>query len=329
MDLISPMLAIRGDPFTRKGWLFEAKFDGTRCIAHVSADRIFLQNRRMADISGRYPDLVTALRETVKKECVLDGEIIVFSGGKVDFHALQRREQQQRELRIDLLSQKYPATYVVFDILFSEGENIMHQPLATRKKILVSHIGEHDRIVVIDYMLEKGEAYFRAARKKGLEGIMAKRTGSTYQPGVRSRDWIKIKREVEFDLVVGGFTKGEGWRSPLFGALVVGAYRDSSLIYVGRVGSGFSTEDFIRIREALHPVEKSFFEPQPELGAVTWVRPTLVVEVRAMEVTSEGRLRAPVYLRTRPDKPPSQCIYDEIEREIQRKTRRGSGRNKT
>ncbi|MDD1678064.1 MAG: non-homologous end-joining DNA ligase [Methanomicrobiales archaeon] len=322
MELIAPMLAVRGEPFTRKGWIFEPKFDGTRCIAHLSADRIFLQNRRMSDISGRYPDLIAALREAVPNDCVLDGEIIVFSGGKVDFHALQRREQQQRKLRIDILSQKYPATYIVFDILFSGGENIMHLPLNMRKKLLAQHIGENDRVVVIDYLEESGETYFRAARKKGLEGIMGKREGAPYQPGVRSRDWVKIKREVEFDLVVGGFTKGEGWRSPLFGALVVGAYRNNDLVYVGRVGSGFSTEEFDRILKMLHPVEKSPFDPAPDLDEVIWVRPTLVVEVRAMEVTHGGRLRAPVYLRIRPDKPPSQCTYDEIEEEIRRITGR-------
>ncbi len=320
MDLIPPMLAIRGDPFTGKGWLFEPKFDGTRCIAHLSANRIFLQNRRMADISRRYPELILALRESVSQPCILDGEIIVFSGGKVDFHALQRREQQQRILRIDILSQKYPATYIVFDILFAGGQSIMHEPLETRKNLLATYIREHERVVVIDYLLEKGEAYFRAARKKGLEGIMAKRCASTYQPGVRSKDWIKIKREVEFDLVVGGYTRGEGWRSPLFGALVVGAYRNTDLVYVGRIGSGFSTDEFERILRTLHPTPRSPFNPIPELDAVTWVQPTLVVEVRAMEVTRGGSLRAPVYLRTRPDKPPQQCTYDEIEEEIHRKT---------
>jgi DNA ligase D-like protein (predicted ligase) len=320
MEFIAPMLAVRGDPFTRKGWIFEAKFDGSRCIAHISGDRIFLQNRRMADISGRYPELVSGLRAAVKKDCVLDGEIIVFSAGKVDFHALQRREQQQSKLRIDILSQKYPATYVVFDILYSGGDNLMHRPLEERKKMLTQHINENKRVVIIDFLEEKGEAYFHAARKKGLEGIMAKQMGSSYQTGVRSRDWVKIKREVEFDLVVGGFTKGKGWRSPLFGALVVGAFRDGSLLYAGRVGSGFSTDEFSRILEKLHPVEKSPFSPPPDLTGVTWVQPILVVEVRAMEVTRGGRLRAPIYLRIRQDKPPSQCTYDEIEDEIRRKT---------
>lgn len=319
MELIPPMLAVRGDPFTKKGWIFEAKFDGTRCIAHISDNHVFLQNRRMADISGRYPELVSSLR-ALGKDCVLDGEIIVFSSGKVDFHALQRREQQQRKLRIDILSQKYPATYIIFDILSSEGANIMHRSLEIRKDLLAQTTFENDHITIIDYLEEKGEAYFRAARKKGLEGIMAKRMGSTYQPGVRSKDWVKIKREVEFDLVVGGFTKGEGWRSPLFGALVVGAYKNSTLVYVGRIGSGFSTDEFAHILKDLHPIKRSPFESYPDLNEVTWVQPTLVVEVRAMEVTNGGSLRAPVYLRTRTDKPPSQCLYDEIEEEILRKT---------
>jgi ATP-dependent DNA ligase len=192
------------------------------------------------------------------------------------------------------------------------------------KRYLASHIGDHDHIAVIDYMMESGEAYFQAALKQGLEGIMAKRCASTYQPGVRSKDWVKIKREIEFDLVVGGYTKGEGWRTPLFGALVVGAYRNDSLIYVGRIGSGFSTEEFSRILGVLRPVDQSPFESTPDLDPVTWVLPTLVVEVRAMEVTPGGSLRAPVYIRVRPDKLPQECTYDEIQEEIDRKKRERS-----
>jgi DNA ligase D-like protein (predicted ligase) len=324
MELIAPMLAVRGDPFSEKGWLFEPKFDGTRCVAHISGEHIFLQNRRMADISGRYPELLTALRNAVTEDCVLDGEIIVLSHGKVDFHSLQRREQQQRRLRIDMLSRKYPATYVVFDILFSGRENVNHLPLWERKAILKKLVKENDRVVLIDYLEEKGEAYFLAARKQGLEGIMAKRAESTYQPGVRSRDWVKIKREVEFDLVVGGITRGWGWRSSSFGALVVGAYYQHDLIYVGRVGSGFTTEELQRIRDMLHPVQQSPFKPSPDLDLTTWVKPNLVVEVRAMEVTQGGRLRAPVYLRTRLDKSPEQCTYDQIENEVQRIRKKGA-----
>jgi len=313
------MLAVRGSPFTEKGWFFEPKFDGTRCIAHVSENHVFLQNRRMSDSSGRYPELISALRDAVKIDCILDGEIIAFSRGKVDFHALQRREQQQRKLRIDILSRKYPATYIVFDILALDGENLTQRPLRERKEILARYVKENNRVVIIDYLEEEGETYFSATKAKGLEGVMAKRADSTYQPGIRSSDWVKIKKEVEFDLVVGGFTQGEGWRTPLFGALAVGAYRDTSLIYIGRVGSGFTIEELRVIRNVMHPTEKSPFQPVPRLDRMTWVSPTLVVEVRAMEVTRDGKLRAPVYLRTRLDKLPSQCSYDEIEQELRRK----------
>ncbi|MDD1675072.1 MAG: non-homologous end-joining DNA ligase [Methanomicrobiales archaeon] len=321
MELILPMLAAGGEPFTRQGWLFEPKFDGTRCIAHLSSGRIFLQNRRMNDISARYPDLLSALRKAVKTDCVLDGEIIVFSDGRVDFRALQKREQQQRKLRIDILSQKFPAIYVVFDILFLEGKNLMNHPLRERKTILRTQVEENNQVVLIDYIEEKGEAYFRAARKRGLEGIMGKRIESSYQPGVRSKDWVKIKREVAFDLVVGGFTRGSGWRAPFFAALAVGAYRDSALVYVGRVGSGFSTEDIETIRNAFQPTEVCPFDPRPDLEEVTWVKPTYVIEVRAMEVTHHRNLRAPVYVRTRVDKLPEQCTYDQIEEEVKRKKR--------
>jgi DNA ligase D-like protein (predicted ligase) len=309
------MLAVPGVPFTEEGWFFEPKLDGTRCIAHVLGDRIVLQNRRLTDIGGRYPELLISLRTSVRRSCILDGEIVVFVEGQIDFHALQKREQQQKRLKIEILSQMLPATYILFDILEIEGDRQMHLPLRERKDLLSRHVEESERVAVTDYIETIGESYYRAAIKQGLEGIMAKRAESTYQPGVRSSDWKKIKKEIEFDLVVGGMTRGAGYRANTFGALLLGAYQGEKLLYVGKVGTGFSFEELQILRKILETQPESPFVNPPNVPGITWVNPTLVVEIQAMEVTEDGKLRAPVYLRLRNDKPPAQCTYDQLEQD--------------
>ena len=138
MHLIKPMLAVRGKPFTAKGWIFEPKIDGTRCIAYL-LDKVELRNRRLSNINYRYPELVQALKEginTSARGCIFDGEIAVFSKGIPDFNALAQREHQVQRLRIDYLSKNMSANYIVFDILFYRGESILDRPLLDRKQIL-------------------------------------------------------------------------------------------------------------------------------------------------------------------------------------------------
>jgi DNA ligase D-like protein (predicted ligase) len=309
---IKPMLAVLGDPFTAQGWIFEPKLDGTRCIAQVRG-RIELQNRRLRIITGRYPELVKDLAR-LATNCVLDGEIAVFVRGRLDFAALEEREQQCNGLRIDYLSRAMPASYIAFDILYASGEILMDRPLAERKSILKEELQEGDLVSIADYMPEKGEAYYRAAVGIGLEGVVAKRLTSPYRPGIRSPDWIKIKKRLAADLVVGGYIPGKGSRERFFGGLILGAYDSGFLVYVGRVGSGFSDRELEEIAGAFEPSEEPPFSNPPRRRDARWLKPKLVVEVAALEVTPDRHLRAPVFLRIRDDKEPEECSMDQLEK---------------
>ena len=310
MKPIKPMLAVSGKPFSAKGWIFEPKIDGTRCIAHVRNGTVLLQNRRLVDITYRYPEIVGSLAKG--SDCVLDGEIAVLTNGRPDFSALAVREHQSRKMKIDYLSEAQRASYIVFDLLCAGGEDVMDKPLIERKKILKEELREDDIVSVIDFFPEKGEAYFKAAVRLGLEGIMGKKESSAYQQGIRSSDWMKIKRSLTVDMVVGGYIPGKGNRDAFFGGLLVGAYDQGKLVYVGRVGSGFSEKELDAVTKSFQPVSISPFSKSPPTSRVIWLKPEIVVEVTAMEVTHDGHLRAPVFIRIRDDKEPRDCLLEQI-----------------
>lgn len=230
MITIKPMLAYQGKAFSSKDWIFEPKIDGARCIAHISNNTVELQNRRLRSITYRYPEVVRSLRKAAHN-CILDGEMAVFKNGVPDFSSLAVREHQIHSNRIDYLSKAMPASYIVFDILYEGKASLIDRPLAERKSILREGLKEDSIVSIIDDFQNDGKAYFKAAIKEGLEGIMAKRLASPYRPGVRSHDWIKIKKQLTFDLVVGGYTDGQGQRQPYFGALLLGAYDSGRLIF--------------------------------------------------------------------------------------------------
>ncbi len=307
---IKPMLAVSGQPFNSEGWIFEPKIDGTRCIASLMKG-VVLQNRRLVNITYRYPEIERALADNASG-CVLDGEIAVFLNERPDFASLAKRDHQIERLRIEYLSKALGASYMVFDILYAKGESVMDRPLGERKRILRKVLQENDAVTIADSFPEKGEDYFQAALKMGIEGVVAKRLDSLYQPGVRSPDWIKIKKGLKLDLVIGGYIPGKGNREPYFGGLLMGAYSSGRLVYVGRVGSGFSEKEMQQIVRDFQPVTDSPFSNPPQTKGAKWVKPNLVVQVAAMEVTEDGRLRAPVFLRLRDDKEPLECTLDQV-----------------
>lgn len=311
MDPIKPMLAVSGQPFNKEGWIFEPKIDGTRCVTKVSKD-VRMQNRRLVDITYRYPEVAGALAGAAR-DCVLDGEITVFVKGRPSFRALAERDHQNERMKIEYLSHAMPVSYIVFDILYARGKSVMDRPLRERKAILQEVLEEGDIVSIADSFPERGEDYFQAALKMGIEGVVAKRLDSQYRPGIRSRDWIKIKKSLTLDLVVGGYIRGKGDREPYFGGLLMGAYRNGQLIYIGRVGSGFALEELQEITSHFLPRVLSPFSNPPPTPDVIWVEPNLVVQVTALEVTHDGHLRAPVFLRTRDDKDPEECTIDQLE----------------
>ena len=310
MDPVKPMLAVSGQPFNRAGWIFEPKIDGTRCITTI-AKAVRLQNRRLVDITYRYPEVVGALAHAAR-ECVLDGEITVFVKGLPSFRALAGRDHQVERMKIEYLSRAMPVSYVVFDILYANGESVMDRPLRERKVILHEVLQESEIVSIIDSFPEKGEDYFQAALKSGIEGVVAKRRDSLYLPGIRSQDWIKIKKSLTIDLVVGGYIPGNGDREQYFGGLLMGAYDHGQLVYIGRVGSGFALEELQEIKTHFLPRIQSPFSNPPPTPEAVWIEPNLVVQVTALEVTHDGHLRAPVFLRTRDDKDPQECTIDQL-----------------
>jgi DNA ligase D-like protein (predicted ligase) len=311
MNLVKPMLAVSGQPFNSPEWIFEPKIDGTRCLAEVTSSGVRLYNRRLFNITDRYPELAAALARG-SQPCVLDGEIAVFLEGKPSFAALAKRDHLSDRLAIDYLARALPASYVVFDILYAKERSVMDLPLRERKQILREELQESESVTIADSFPEKGEDYFQAAQKMGIEGIVAKRLNSRYEPGTRSPDWMKIKKSIKLDLVIGGYIPGKGGRVSYFGGLLLGAYHHGLLHYVGRVGSGFTDKELEEIAAGFSSLDLSPFANAPATPQVRWVKPLQVVQVSALEITLDGHLRAPVYLRTRDDKEPQECTLDQL-----------------
>jgi DNA ligase D-like protein (predicted ligase) len=303
---IKPMLAHSADPFDSEDFWFEWKFDGTRCIC-FAGEKLRLQNRRLLDITYRYPEL--ALKEDLNaREAILDGEIVVFREGKPDFTTLQTREHVGDELRIELLARAMPATFVAFDLLYLDGKPLVNLSLAERKAKLQEVVRESSRIVISRHVETYGRKYFEETVKLGLEGAMAKRIKSTYQLGKRSRDWLKLKAKRTLDCVILGYTPGEGWRAKYFGALVLGAYREGKLEYVGKVGTGFDEKTLESITPLLRTRETATRPMDTELvEEVCWVKPELVCKVEFLQLTHDFKLRAPSFKGLRFDKPAKEC----------------------
>ncbi len=312
--VIHPMLAKRSKPFSSPDFIYELKFDGTRCISFVDVEkrRIRMQNRRLMEIAYRYPemDLLSAFSRSV----VVDGEIVVLKEGRPDFTLLQKREHVEARTRISLLSKLYPATYMVFDVLYVDGDGwIMDQPLEERKRALDEVISETPHVLKAEWIGGKGREFYEKVVALGIEGIMAKKLGSTYQPGKRSDDWLKMKKSNTADCVIAGYLEGEGWRSGYFGSLILGLYDGNSLVHVGQVGTGFDSEFVKEFGEKLKKIEVD----QPHFDAefkrrAHWVKPVYVCEVEYLEATKDGKLRAPVFRRLRSDKRVEECTVDQI-----------------
>ena len=315
--MIKPMLCKTGKPFNSKEWIFELKLDGTRTIAYIENKSLKLINRRGKNFTSRYPELKD-LPKHVKSNCILDGEIVVFNDkGIPDFYQLATREQTTRKAKIEILSKTMPATFVIFDILKKDGKNLMNLPLMKRKKILRETVKDYEYAFVIDYIEEFGKKFFKEAVKKGFEGVVAKKKNSVYEQGVRSSNWLKIKAKETIDAIVIGYTEGKGKRKNTFGALVLGAYKDNELIHIGRVGTGWKENDLKQIKSLLEkivtkncPVKRSFekWKDYEAKYKVKWVKPKLVAEIEAMEITPKLELRAPSFKRLRFDKPIEECV---------------------
>ncbi len=315
MKEYTPMLAQTADkPFSSKDWIFELKWDGIRAISYIDGV-LSIKSRNQIDLLRNFPELNEL--KTLTRKTVLDGEIIVMKKGVPDFQIFLERNQPSSAVDIDYMAKKHPATYVVFDILEKNNKSLTNKPLMKRKQILLDSVEEGNFVVLSNFVEEKGIEFYRAVLEKGVEGVVAKKKSSTYTPGKRSREWLKIKEIRTCDCVIFGYTTGKGGRKTGFGALVLGLYENKKPVYVGKVGTGFSQRDIEELKKAFTGLERKTkpIENIEIKDPVTWLEPELVVEIGFQTVTRDGKLRIPRYLGLRPDKSPASCTIDQIKRE--------------
>ena len=304
---VLPMLAsTAGGPFSNPAWLFEPKLDGYRIITTVKAGKASLWSRSGLNASEKYPFLIPALEAMPVSEAVFDGEIVAFDdSGRISFESLQGYLQSNRQ------GVPPPLVYYVFDILHLDGYDLTGVRLVERKSILKGVLDQGTVVRLVEFFEADGKTLFDAAIKNGLEGVIAKRIDSRYQPGRRSADWLKVKAMQTGDFIIGGYTAGEGSRENSLGALLLGYLDDNDrLNYAGHVGSGFDEVTLAATKERLDRIRtpSSPFPETPQTNATpTWVRPELVAEVKYAQWTRDGRLRIPTFLRLREDKPASEA----------------------
>jgi len=311
-QLYKPMLAqSRESAFTSKDWIFEIKWDGIRAISYVD-ESFSVRSRNDKELKYNFPELEEL--KTLTSNVVLDGEIVVMRDGKTDFQTLLERANTSNPRDIEHMANKFPATYVVFDILEKDGNPLVDKPLMERKDALTKYVKEGNHVVFSRFVEAEGEAYYKAALLKGIEGIIAKKKAGPYESGVRSSSWLKIKKVTSCDCVIFGYTKGEGARAGTFGALILGLYDKSKAVYVGKVGTGFTENTMELLLKAFHPLiaQEKTLDGVDVPEQITWLKPGLVCEVGYQSVTRDGKLRMARFRGLRADKTPTECRIDQI-----------------
>jgi len=319
-DDIRPMLATVGAlPRDDAAWAYELKWDGIRAIGHVDGGRIRITSRNGNDLSGSFPELRGLGEQFGSRRAVIDGEIVAFDDdGRPRFQRLQPRIHAAYAHKAGRLAVEQPVVYVLFDLLYLDGESLLAQPYDERRRRLEA-LGL-DKVKGGSWTLSPrfdgpGADILRASKEQGLEGVLAKRRDSPYLPGKRSPTWTKVKNVLTQEVVIGGWTPGEGHRQSRFGSLLLGIPGDGGLEYVGQVGTGFSDAALDELTATLRtlPSDVNPFAsdvPRRYSTVATWVVPTLVGEVSFSEWTADRRMRHPSWRGLREDKAP-----DEVRRE--------------
>ena len=297
-----PMLATSTETLPQgDGWVYEPKWDGYRAIVTIASGHATFTSRNGNDLTQRFAECARRVPASLRSaDVVLDGEIVALD--------------DQGRSRFSLLQEGTGTLAVLaFDVLEVDSEPLVDLPLSKRRKRLERLVIPAAGSVLVSPQFEDGEALLTAARQEGLEGVVAKRADSRYQSGRRVPEWRKMKVRLGQEVVVVGYTKGQGRRTGGFGALVVAVHEAGGLRWAGNVGTGFSDAEIDRLLEVFKPLvrkESPLAEvpkmPRVRRGDVVWVEPTLVAQVEFAEWTREGRLRAPVYLGLREDKPASE-----------------------
>ena len=318
-ERILPMLAVAGElPEDQARWSFEVKWDGVRAIAYARPGRLRLESRNLNEITAAYPEVRGLLRDLGMREAVLDGEIVAFDeDGRPSFERLARRMHVTSEATVRRLASSTPVMYAIFDLLHLDGRSLMRLPYERRREALegLSLSGPAWRVPAAHPGSgEGGSRLLAATAERGLEGIVAKRLDSRYEPGRRTGAWVKTKHTHRQELVIAGWLPGEGSHSRRIGSLLMGHWsqqpessgRPDELRYAGRVGTGFTERALADLRRRLEPLRRDAcpFTPAPRLPPeAVFVEPELVAEVQFGGWTADGLMRAPSFKGLREDKP--------------------------
>ena len=277
------------EPFNRPGWVYEEKYDGDRILAYKEGARVLLLSRNGKDNTGRFPRIAAAVAKLGAATLLLDGEVVVFD--------------RRRVSRFQLLQQdRGEPVYAVFDCLFVDGKDLRQMPLSARRTALEEVISSSGVLLLSRRLAANGLKAYQAAKRRGYEGLVAKDLTSHYI-GKRSRFWLKVKVHQEDEFVIVGYTAPEGSRK-YFGALLLGAYEQGKLHYVGKVGTGFDTKTLAALHQRFQPLvsRKTALVDPPRERDATYLRPQLIAQVAYQELTADRKLRQPVYLGLRDDK---------------------------
>jgi bifunctional non-homologous end joining protein LigD len=314
---IVPMLARTGQlPAEDSSWAFEIKWDGVRAIAYSTPGELRLESRNLNEITDSYPELAPIGRNLGSHQAVLDGEIVAFGkDGRPSFGALQQRMHVASRALARRLAKNTPVTYVIFDLLWLDGHTLMGLPYTERRERLAALQLSGESWQTPEHVVGHGAELLQASVEQRLEGIIAKRLDSIYQPGQRSTSWIKIKTMGRQEFVIGGWLPGKGRRTETIGALLLGVHDpDGTLRYVGRVGTGFSEQELNRLSRQLAPLVRDtspFGAGERPPRDAAFCEPRLVAEVEFAEWTAAGNIRHPSYKGLREDKDPRTVVRED------------------
>jgi bifunctional non-homologous end joining protein LigD len=313
---LMPMLAVSGSlPRDDAAHAYEVKWDGVRVLSYVNgaAGPLRLQSRNAIDITVRYPELAELAELLGDRPAIVDGEVIAFDEkGRPNFGRLQHRMHLADPRAVRQRMADIPVSYIVFDVLWLDGSSVMGEPYVERRRALEKLGLDGAGVQVPASHVGGGAALLEATRRQGLEGVVAKRLNSIYEPGRRSRSWTKVKNHRRQEVVIGGWMAGSGNRQGRVGALLVGYYEGPSLRFAGRVGTGFTEATLDLLDRLLAPLARDtspFSDPVPHAD-VHWVEPRLVAEVEFSEWTANGTMRHPSFKGLRDDKAPTEVIRE-------------------
>jgi DNA ligase D-like protein (predicted ligase) len=285
-------------------WMYEVKWDGIRAMVALEEGQVRIRSRNQNDITIAFPELLKADDSFRATTALFDCEIVCLDpAGRPMFKEVINRMRQRTESAAARARSKCPAVCYVFDCLYLDGRPLVGEPIERRREWMADAIKSGGAYRVSQAM-EDGEGLFEAAKEARLEGIMAKKLGSPYQPGRRSESWLKIKTRTTMDCLIIGYTRGKGDRSQSFGALHIARPNGDALQYLGKVGTGFDDRTLASVRAEIAKVPggKRPIKEKPVDDAVSvWLKPTLWCEVQYASMTPNDTLREPVFVRMRPD----------------------------